>query len=115
MSRAQFTIADILKAANVELGRVSNGERYFRCVLTGHEDRHPSAHFNVTTDQWHCPVCGRGGGKYTLIAIIAGCADDDRSSIDKWVDQHGLISRNGARERHIVATYSYRDENGTLL
>jgi hypothetical protein len=46
---------------------------YVRCPMTGHEDRHPSAHVGRTAEEgWYCFSCGTGGAIYDFASALLG-------------------------------------------
>ena len=52
-----------LEAHLFALGGIQHGsEIVFPCVSGNHEDRHPSAGYNLEKQVWHCFACGAGGG-----------------------------------------------------
>ena len=38
-----------------------------RCSCFMHDDRHPSMWFKLSTNTWHCAVCGKGGDSIRLV------------------------------------------------
>jgi len=49
-----------------------NNEVKFRCPLSGHDDVHPSASYNLDKKAWYCPVCKAGGGEEKLVRLHQG-------------------------------------------
>jgi 5S rRNA maturation endonuclease (ribonuclease M5) len=84
-------------------GTRKGDEIEFRCLE--HEDNHPSAYFNVAKGCFKCHGCGAKGGWKKLAEALDIETQPNRG-------EHG---RQQKAERRIVATYDYRDENGTLL
>ena len=59
-------IAELTRACESRDGTQRRGEIEFRCPADGHEDRHPSARWNLAKGVWCCPVCKAGGGALGL-------------------------------------------------
>ena len=76
-------------------GRKVGDEIKFACPA--HEDQSPSAEWNRRKDVWNCPVCGAGGTSRDL-ATRLGIAVEERRT----------------RPRELVASYEYRDAEGTV-
>jgi putative DNA primase/helicase len=51
-------------------GKLHGDEIRFRCANPTHEDRHPSARFNVSKLVFNCPACGVKGGAVDLARLL---------------------------------------------
>lgn len=94
-------LADLESVVVSREGRtIANGEIRFRCPSGSHEDRNPSARWNMSKQVWRCDSCGKGGGALDL-ADLLGIARPSRPT--------------APLERRVVRTYGYTDEAGALL
>ena len=71
--------------------------RQHKCRCFNHDDHHPSLHFNVRKNIWHCFVCNIGGDgislvmKYRNISFVEAC---------EWLcNTFGIAERNDRKER----------------
>jgi hypothetical protein len=107
-----FSCLGIAQAAGLQPGKKVGHEVSYTCP--NHDDRHPSLKINTLKDCWLCGPCDRKGNAWELAAFIAGVNPGDKPAVTGWLRDHGLLNGNDSSKR-IVATYDYRDEEGTLL
>lgn len=94
-------------------GKRIGGEYAVPCINRGahsHGDKTPSLHINAKEKGWTCRVCGVGGGAIEMVKF-AGHAKTDAEALE-WL---GVEKDQPAKrvERRIVATYAYRNADGT--
>lgn len=67
---AEEIIAEIERRIWARDGRRRGKEIYFRCLIPGHNDHHPSARWNPIKRVWRCDVCDEGGGWTSLASCL---------------------------------------------
>lgn len=74
---------------------------------------HGSLSIDLESDQWYDHEAEAGGGVLDLIAAKAGVSD--RAGQLTWLEVRGFKERREKVKPRMVASYDYRDEQGTLL
>ncbi len=108
------SVMDVARAAQLEPGRVSGDEHYFRCPR--HEDKDPSLRVNPAKKGFSCKPCNVEGNYWKFAAFLAGLSHDDKPAVTTWLRNHGLLDGDRTMEPRgqIVATYDYRTAEGEL-
>ena len=97
-------LIDLERAVMARGGRQRGDEIHFRCPLEGHEDRTPSASYNMRIYAWNCYACNVGGGAYDLA---------DRLGVERPPVKPP--APRIVQPRKIVAIYDYVDPDGEIL
>ena len=88
---------------------------YRQCQCFMHDDKHPSMWFKLSTNTWHCAVCGKGGDAIRLVMehenlrfdeavrwiikeLDIFCLDDDDRFQRQWQSRYKTSYRRSNRE-----------------
>ena len=89
------TVRDVLEEHSVQITG-----RKFRCIVPGHEDKHPSASLHEDNQRFKCHSCGARGDSIETWAILNGV--DNAEAIRTLAEQFGLNGKRpatGSRRR----------------
>ena len=116
------SVRDVLEEHSVQI----TGKK-FRCIVPGHEDKHPSASLHDDDQRFKCHSCGARGDSIETWAILNGV--DNAEAIRTLAEQFGLNGSGQAIRKpspatsatpwkphgKIVESYSYTAIDGTPL
>jgi hypothetical protein len=88
----ELKCVDIARVALGEPIRRSGQELFYRCPKGEkhkHDDRGPSINVNERKNIWICHTCG-GGNAWQFVAFLADASPDDKPTVIRWLEDHGL-------------------------
>ncbi len=114
LDREDVRRANPLEAVVAALtGRAMFGENAERKALCPwHEDHTPSLRVNVTKQLWRCDPCNLGGDVFAFVQRHQQC--DFRAALFFFAERAGLMNEDEPASGHVVETYDYTDETGTV-